>query len=51
MVMMHVYSLRKRVKALRDLGSLRHWLQFHIFMGLQGALLVTYHCLHLRAPA
>jgi hypothetical protein len=51
MLVMHVYSLRKRVKALWHLGKLRYWLHFHIFMGLQGALLVVYHSLHLRTPA
>lgn len=48
MVVMHVYSLRRRVPALRGLGKLRSWLHFHIFCGLQGALLVTYHSLHLQ---
>jgi|SRR5579871_5514212 len=51
MVVMHVYSIRRRVKALRNWGRLRTWLHFHIFMGLQGALLVTYHSLHLRDAA
>jgi hypothetical protein len=51
MVVMHVYSLRRRVRALRHLGRLRTWLHFHIFMGLQGALLVTYHSLHLHSAA
>jgi hypothetical protein len=48
MLIMHVYSLRRRVRALAHLGKLRHWLQFHIFMGLQGALLVTFHSIHLK---
>jgi hypothetical protein len=47
MCIMHVYSLRKRVRAWSRWGRLRTWLQFHIFMGLQGALLVTFHSLHL----
>src|SRR5580704_1615979 len=43
MCVMHVYSIRRRVRALSRLGPLRAWLHFHIFMGLQGALLVVYH--------
>jgi hypothetical protein len=48
MLIMHVYSVRRRVRALAHLGKLRYWLQFHIFMGLQGALLVTFHSVHLK---
>jgi hypothetical protein len=48
MLIMHVYSLRRRVRALSHWGKLRSWLQFHIFCGLQGALLVTFHSLHLK---
>src|SRR5262249_44075335 len=48
MVVMQVYSLRRRVRAMAGMGKLRSWLRFHIFLGLQGALLVTYHSLHLH---
>jgi hypothetical protein len=48
MCVMHVYSLRRRVRALKGWGPLRSWLHFHIFMGLQGALFVSYHAAHLR---
>jgi hypothetical protein len=48
MLIMHVYSLRRRVRALSHWGKLRSWLQFHIFCGLQGAMLVTFHSLHLK---
>lgn len=48
MLAMHVYSIRRRVRALGRWGKLRHWLQLHIFLGLQGAMLVTFHSLHLR---
>lgn len=47
MLLMHVYSLRKRVRRLFHWGKLRRWLEFHIFLGLQGAMLVTFHSLHL----
>jgi hypothetical protein len=48
MCIMHVYSIRRRVRAFSHWGRLRTWLQFHIFMGLQGAMLVTFHSLHLK---
>ena len=47
MCVMHVYSIRRRVRALSHWGKLRYWLYFHIFCGLQGALFVTYHSLHM----
>lgn len=43
MVVMLVYSVRKRVKPLRGLGKLRDWLDFHIFCGVVGPLLVILH--------
>ncbi|HYO14123.1 MAG TPA: hypothetical protein VE685_13080 [Thermoanaerobaculia bacterium] len=43
MVIMLVYSLRKRVRILRRLGKLRDWLDFHIFCGIVGPLLVVLH--------
>lgn len=43
MVVMLVYSLRKRVKVFRKLGKLRDWLDFHIFCGIVGPLLVVLH--------
>lgn len=43
MVAMLVYSVRKRTKALRGAGKLRDWLDFHIFCGVIGPLLVVLH--------
>jgi hypothetical protein len=43
MLMMHVYSIRKRVPSLRWMGSVTFWLEFHIFCGLLGPVLVTLH--------
>jgi hypothetical protein len=37
------YALRKRVRALSRLGSMHAWLEVHIFCGLVGPLLVTFH--------
>ena len=46
---MQAYTLRRRVHALRDVGSLEAWLDFHVFLGLQGFLLVAYHAIGLAA--
>jgi hypothetical protein len=43
MVVMQLYSVRRRVRSLRRLGSLRAWLDWHIFMGVQGGICITYH--------
>lgn len=37
------YALRKRVPAFSRLGPMRAWLEVHIFCGLIGPLLVTFH--------
>ena len=38
-----VYSLRKRWKWLRKFGSLKTWLNYHIFMGITGPILIILH--------
>ena len=43
MVLMLVYSVRKRVPGMRRFGQLRLWLHFHIFCGIVGPLLVVLH--------
>jgi len=43
MVVMMLYSVRKRVGGLRSFGSLRHWLSAHMFLGIMGPILVTFH--------
>jgi hypothetical protein len=43
MVLMLAYSLRKRVKALRGLGPMSHWLGVHMLFGIAGPLLVVLH--------
>ncbi len=48
MCLMHVYSIRRRVRALHGWGRLSTWLHVHIFLGLQGAMLVTFHSAHLQ---
>ncbi len=43
LVVMLLYSVRKRIGGLRRLGPLRYWLDFHIFLGVFGPLLVVLH--------
>lgn len=43
MTVMHVYSARKRWKPLHGLGPLKHWLDFHILLGIFGPLFVVLH--------
>ena len=43
MVLMLLYSVRKRVGVLRRAGSLTRWLDVHIFLGVFGPLLVVLH--------
>lgn len=43
MVAMLLYSVRKRVRALRRLGALSRWLDIHIYLGTIGPLCVVLH--------
>ena len=43
MLSIYIYVARKRVKFMRNWGSIRIWLQLHIMMGLCGPILVMYH--------
>jgi len=43
LLLLLAYSLRKRLSWLQPLGALRHWLSLHIFLGLMGPLLITFH--------
>ncbi|HYC60057.1 MAG TPA: hypothetical protein VEK79_10890 [Thermoanaerobaculia bacterium] len=43
MTIMLLYSVRKRVKPLRKAGPLSIWLDFHIFCGVIGPLLIVLH--------
>lgn len=38
-----LYSVRKRVRRLRRWGDLQIWLKYHIFLGVAGPLLITVH--------
>ena len=37
------YMARKRVRALRSAGTLKTWLEVHLFAGILGPVLVTFH--------
>ncbi len=43
MILMFVYSLRKRIRRFRRWGRLQTWLNYHIFLGIAGPVLVTFH--------
>jgi len=43
MLVMHGYTLRKRIRWMRRLGSVTTWLEFHIFCGVLGPVLITLH--------
>lgn len=37
------YSIRKKVRRFREAGSLKAWLDVHVFCGIVGPVLVTFH--------
>jgi len=43
MVLTLLYVVRKKFRPLAKLGSMKGWLEFHIFCGLFGPILVTFH--------
>jgi hypothetical protein len=43
MLLLLLYSLRKRVRWLGFLGSLTGWFDFHVVLGVLGPILVLYH--------
>lgn len=43
MLFLLVYPLRKRVPALRSIGSVRSWFRLHMALGLVGPVLILYH--------
>jgi hypothetical protein len=44
MIIMNVYSLRKRLSWLSQSGKLTSWLNFHILCGLVGPTFIIFHC-------
>jgi hypothetical protein len=43
LVVLLVYSVRKRARWMKNKGALSLWLQFHIFLGVAGPILITFH--------
>jgi hypothetical protein len=43
MVVPIAYSVRKKVRRFREAGSMKTWLEVHVFCGLFGPVLVTFH--------
>jgi hypothetical protein len=44
MLLLLLYSLRKRVGALAGLGPIRGWFQVHMALGLLGPTAILFHC-------
>lgn len=44
MIVMNLYSMRKRFGFMQNWGKLSDWLNFHIFCGLLGPMLIIFHC-------
>ncbi len=44
MVLMNLYSVRKRFSFTQKWGSLTSWLNFHIFCGILGPTFILFHC-------
>jgi hypothetical protein len=43
MVILLLYSARKRLRFMQNAGNIRFWLNYHIWMGVTGPLLVIFH--------
>ncbi len=39
-----IYPLRKRVRGLGSLGSLKGWFRFHMILGIVGPVFILFHC-------
>ncbi len=51
MTVLLLYSVRKRVRALRGAGRISTWFQIHMMLGLAGPVAILYHCnFHLGSP-
>ena len=43
MLLLLLYSARKRLRSLHRAGNIRYWLNYHIWMGVTGPILVIFH--------
>jgi hypothetical protein len=44
MIIMNLYSIRKRASWMSNMGKLQSWLNFHILCGLLGPTFILFHC-------
>ena len=44
MLIMNLYSMRKRFRFMQSWGKLSDWLNFHVFCGLLGPTFILFHC-------
>lgn len=44
MIIMNLYSMRKRMGFMQSWGKLSSWLNFHVFCGLVGPTFILFHC-------
>jgi hypothetical protein len=44
MLVMLLYSLRKRIPVMRRWGKIKYWFQMHMMLGVLGPLCILYHC-------
>jgi hypothetical protein len=43
MLLLLLYSIRKRARWAQSWGSIRYWLNYHIWMGVTGPMLIVFH--------
>ena len=43
LVLMNLYTIRKKFEFMHNLGRLSNWLNFHIFCGLLGPVMIMFH--------
>lgn len=43
MLALLLYSVRKRIPVLRNLGATRHWFRMHMTLGIVGPVIILYH--------
>lgn len=43
MILLLLYPLRKRWKAMRSLGAVKHWFRLHMMLGVLGPVSILYH--------
>ncbi len=43
MLALLLYSVRKRIPLLRNLGATRHWFRMHMTLGIVGPVIILYH--------